>query len=237
MTKATKEFDVARHFDESLAAKYDRRIRQFCPNYDALHRMLIPWLQGLPAAADFLSVGAGTGAEVVTLGKIFPRWRFVAVDVSPDMIKACQARATDAGLADRVACFTGRLQDYASSASFDAVSSVFVSHFIKGRAEKLSYFKSISENLKVGGLLVVADLFGEKGSAEFTALLDAWLRSYAMHGVSDEDLIQDRLHVEKDVDFIPEDDLFTLLHEAGFSTPIRFYQTYLFGGWVATRVH
>jgi hypothetical protein len=62
------------------------------------------------------------------------------------------------------------------------------------------------------------------------------LKSYALHDVSSVDLSHDRAHVERDVDFISENDLAALLREAGFATPLRFYQTYLFGGWVASRV-
>jgi tRNA (cmo5U34)-methyltransferase len=235
MTEPSEQFNVTAHFDESLAAKYDRRIRLFCPTYDALHQMIVPWLQGLPEGSTFLSAGAGTGAEIVTLGKCFQSWRFVAVDVSSDMLSACQYRAAEAKMANRVTFFNGRLQEYQSAAPFDAASSVFVAHFIKGREEKLTYFRSIAANLKPGGLLVLADLFGDKSSPEFTRLLNAWLLSYASHGVSAEELVQDRAHVERDVDFIPEGELIALLNEAGFNKPLRFYQTYLFGGWVATR--
>lgn len=231
----SEQFDVTAHFDESLAAKYDRRIRLFCPSYDALHQMIVPWLQGLPEDSIFLSAGAGTGAEIVTLGKCFPSWHFVAVDVSPDMLSACRHRAAKADITNRVTFFNGRLQDYQSSAPVDAASSIFVAHFIKGREEKLAYFRSIAANLKPGGLLIFADLFGDRGSPEFAQLLNAWLLSYASHGVSAEELAQDRAHVERDVDFIPESSLFSLLSEAGFTNPLRFYQTYLFGGWVATK--
>jgi tRNA (cmo5U34)-methyltransferase len=61
------------------------------------------------------------------------------------------------------------------------------------------------------------------------------LLHYAAHGVSAEELVQDRAHVERDVAFIPESELVALLNEAGFANTLRFYQTYLFGGWVATR--
>jgi tRNA (cmo5U34)-methyltransferase len=230
-----EQFDVTTHFDESLASKYDRRIRLFCPSYDALHQMIVPWLQGLPEGSSFLSAGAGTGAEIVTLGKCFPSWRFVAVDVSPDMLNACQHRAAEAEMVNRVTFFNGRLQEYQSPNLFDAASSVFVAHFIKGREEKLAYFRSIAANLKPGGLLILADLFGDKGSPYFERLLNAWLLSYTSHGVSDEELAQDRAHVERDVDFIPEDELVAFLNEAGFCNPLRFYQTYLFGGWVVTK--
>jgi tRNA (cmo5U34)-methyltransferase len=235
MTMPSERFDVTTHFDESLAAKYDRRIRLFCPSYDALHQMMVPWLQGLPEGARFLSAGAGTGAEIVNLGKCFSSWRFVAVDVSPDMLDACRNKAAEAGMADQVTYFNGRLQEYQSPAKFDAASSIFVAHFIRRREEKLAYFRSIAANLKPGGLLILADLFGDKGSPEFTRLLNAWLLSYASHGVSTDELVQDRAHIERDVTFIPEGELVALLREAGFGTPLRFYQTYLFGGWLATR--
>ncbi|NTW66579.1 MAG: class I SAM-dependent methyltransferase [Nitrospirae bacterium] len=235
MTQPSEKFDVTTHFDESLAAKYDRRIRMFCPSYDALHQMIVPWLQGLPEGSSFLSAGAGTGADIVTLGKYFPSWSFVAVDISSDMLNACQRRVAEAEMANRVTFFNGRLQEYQSPTSFDAASSVFVAHFIKDREEKLAYFRSIAAKLKTGGLLIFADLFGDKSSPDFARLLNAWLLSYASLGISAEELVQDRAHVERDVAFIPENELVALLNEAGFSTPLRFYQTYLFGGWVATK--
>jgi tRNA (cmo5U34)-methyltransferase len=235
MPTSSEQFDVSSHFDESLAAKYDRRIRLFCPSYDALHQMIVPWLQSLPEQSSFLSAGAGTGAEIFTLGKSFPFWHFTAVDVSTDMLNACKNRVADAGMANRVAFFNGRLQEYQSPTPFDAASSIFVSHFIKGREEKLAYFRSISASLKPGGLFILADLFGEKDSPDFARLLNAWLLSYASHGISAEELAQDRAHVERDVAFIPESELLALLHEAGFAAPVRFYQTFLFGGWVATK--
>jgi len=138
-------------------------------------------------------------------------------------------------MTDRVAFFNGRLQEYQSPAPFDAASSVFVSHFIKGREEKLAYFRAIAANLKPGGLFILADLFGAKGSPEFEQLLNAWLVSYASHGVSAEELAQDRAHIDRDVSFIAESELLALLNEAGFGTPVRFYQTFLFGGWVTTK--
>jgi len=233
--KALEQFDASTHFDESLAAKYDRRIRFFCPSYDALHQMIAAWFQSLPERANFLSAGAGTGAEILTLGKLFPSWRFTAVDASRDMLKACHGRIADAGMANRVAFFNGQLQEYQSSELFDAASSVFVSHFIKCRDARLAYFHAVSSNLKPGGVFVLADLFGDKGSSAFGQLLDAWMVSYATHGVSEQELAKDRTHIDSDVSFIPESELFDLLNEAGFDTPIRFYQTFLFGGWAATK--
>lgn len=228
-------FDATTHFDESLAAEYDRRIRRFCPSYDALHHMIAPWFQLLPDHSTFLSAGSGTGVEIVNLGKRFPSWRFVGVDVSSDMLAASRRRISEAAISDRATFFNGRLQEYQAPAPFDAASSVFVAHFIKGRDEKLAYFRSIAEKLKPGGVCVLADLFGDKGSPEFERLSNAWLLSYANHGISAGELARDRAHIERDVDFVTETELLALLSEAGFASVVRFYQTFLFGGWVGTK--
>jgi tRNA (cmo5U34)-methyltransferase len=230
-----EQFDASTHFDEKLSVKYDRRIRLFCPNYDVLHEMIPVWFRGIPERARFLSVGAGTGAEILTLGKLFPSWHFTAVDASRDMLEACRRQISDAGMADRVTLFNGQIQDYQSPAPFDAASSVFVSHFIKGRDWKFAYFNAISSSLKPGGAFVLADLFGDTGSITYRQLLDAWMASYASHGVSGQELTNDRAHIDSDVSFIPESELFDLLNEAGFHGPIRFYQTFLFGGWATKK--
>lgn len=235
MTQPTEQFDPTAHFDESLAAKYERRIRLFCPNYDALHHMITRLLQPMEGRAIFLSAGAGTGAEIVNLGMQFPSRRFLAIDVSADMLKACRVRIAQAGMAERVDFFHGCVQEYRSPVPFDAASSVFVAHFIKGREAKLEYFRSIAANLKQGGLFVLADLFGDKGTPQFERLMSAWLLAYASHGVSAEELAKDKTHIERDVDFVPDGELVALLCEASFVSPVRFYQTFLFGGWVATK--
>ncbi len=235
MLRSSEKFDPTAHFDESLTAKYDRRIRLFCPSYDALHQTIVHLFQPLPEHSIFLSAGAGTGAEIANLGKRFPSWRFVGVDASSDMLNACRQRVSESGFANRVDFFNGWMQDYRSPVPFDAASSVFVAHFIKVRDEKLAYFCSIAANLKPGGMFVIADLFGDKGSQQFERLLNSWLLSYASHGISAEEFAKDRAHIDRDVDFVPEVELVALLREAGFAPPVRFHQTFLFGGWVTTK--
>lgn len=231
----TNQFDVSDHFDETLADKYDNSIRMFCPGYDALHRMMIPFVKELPHHANFLSSGAGTGTEIVTLSKRFPTWRFTAVDPSEDMLNICRKRIEQANGIDRVSFFTGTMQEYENPIAFDAASSIFVSHFIKNTTDKLAYFRSIASCLKPGGVFILADLFGDTNSAEFSPLLDALLASYASHGIAAEKLAQDRAHVEHDIGYRSEYELMELLEQAGFSKPIRFFQSYLFGGWVMTK--
>ncbi|MBG0810888.1 class I SAM-dependent methyltransferase [Methylosinus sp. H3A] len=237
MPQSRGAFDAAAHFDEASATRYDRRIRSFCPSYDALHYIMAAWFEHLPERAEFLSAGAGTGAEILALGRRFPFWRFTAVDVSRDMSNACRDRVVAAGMADRTACFHGRLQEFRPATPFDAASSIFVSHFIAGWNEKLAYFRAVSSLLKPGGTFVLADLFGDRASREFGSLLEAWLVSYASQGVETRELEKDRAHIDDDIAFASESELLDLLNEAGFDAPIRFYQTFLFGCWAMTKRH
>jgi tRNA (cmo5U34)-methyltransferase len=235
MSSSSEQFDAAAYFNQDLAARYERRIRSFCPSYDALHQMLAPLLDDLPEHAAFLSAGAGSGAEIAALGARFPSWRFAAVDLSSDMLDACRSRMAEAGLTARVTFFNGRVQDFRAPAPFDAASSIFVAHFINSAEEKLAYFRAIAAALRPGGRFILADLFGATDTPEFARLFRAWLAFRAAQGVSAEELAQDRAHIERDISFVPERDLLALLAEAGFAAPTRFYQTYLFGGWVTEK--
>jgi len=228
-------FDPARYFDRAVAERYDQGIRLSCPGYDALHQMIAPWLALLPRDSSFLSAGAGTGAEIIALARRFPSWRFVGVDVSADMLRTCERRIAEAGIGNAVTLVNGRLEDYLAPAPFDAASSIFVMHFIRGRQSKLAYLRAIAANLKPAGLFVLADLFGDQRSPEFVQLLRAWLISYMSQGISAENLAQDVAHILKNIAFMPESDLPALLLEAGFVEPLRFYQAFLFGGWVAAK--
>jgi tRNA (cmo5U34)-methyltransferase len=235
MTHSPPVFDPARYFDQDVAARYDQGIRLSCPGYDALHRMLMPLLQLLPPEAAFLCAGAGTGSEVMTLAARFGRWRFVAVDVSASMLDECRRRTLSAGIADRVTLHAGRMEDFDGTVPFDAASSLFVTHFIKGPKEKLAYVQSIAAHLKPGALFVLGDLFGDKGSAEFVQLMQAWLLYYVSHGANAEKLTADLQHIFDNIDFVPETQLRVLLMEAGFCDVARFFQSYLFGGWIARK--
>lgn len=227
--------DVATYFGAEHAAIYDRRIRQRCPSYEALHGMLVAWLAPLPDAARVLVAGAGTGAEIARLGQRFPGWNFVAADISADMLEICRHRLAQGGIAERTAFHHGQLRDYRADAPFDAATSVLVSHFILDRAERLAYYQAIAESLKPGGVFILADLFGAPGTPVFDTLFESWRVSIAEHGISAEELARDREHVMRDIAFLPEEELMAMLKEAGFSEPVRFYQTWLFGGWVMSK--
>ena len=235
MTQPSPPFDAESFFSAELAQKYDEAIRLSCPAYDALHGMIPPLLRGLPADAAFLSAGAGTGAEIITLGRRYPGWRFVGVDVSADMLQTCRRRIAEAGIGNAVDLHHGTVEQYRAPARFDAASSVFIVNYIKGHEQKLAYLRSIAASLKPGGAFVLADLYGDRASPDFVRLMHAWTMMYVSKGVRGENLADLVGRIFNHIAFVPEDEVLQLLREAGFVDTVRFFQAFLYGAWVATR--
>ncbi len=69
------------------AAGYDERIRNLFPFYETIHTAINAVLRGvLGAESELLIVGAGTGAEILELGKSNPGWRFLGIDPAKPML-------------------------------------------------------------------------------------------------------------------------------------------------------
>lgn len=228
-------FDPARYFDKAVADRYDQGIRLSCPAYDALHAMMVPLLQLLAPQARFLCAGSGTGAEIIALAGRFAQWHFTGVDVSADMIARCRERCTQAGIGERVLLHHGPMQDFRGAEPFDGAASIFVAHFLQDAAQRQAYFRAIAQQLKPGALFIVADLYGDKGTAPFVTLLQAWLLYYVSHGANEQKLTADLQHIFGNIAFTPESALIGELEAAGFCEVVRFFQSYLFGAWIARK--
>ena len=137
-------------FKGSQADSYDDGIVRRVPGYLALTELL-------PAAANLLVIGAGTGAELARLAALNPRWRFVAVDPSEAMLDQARRRLDAAA---RVTWFAGTADDLPPSDDrFDDAVSLLVSHFLPVTGEKERFFAAIAAWLKPGAALGTARLF------------------------------------------------------------------------------
>ena len=94
------------------AAGYDERIRKTFPFYEAIHIAINAVLRVyLKPASEILIVGAGTGAEILELGKTNPGWRFLGVDPAQPMLDLAKEKIEATELADRVRLFNGFVSD------------------------------------------------------------------------------------------------------------------------------
>ncbi len=228
-----QEERTAATFDEARAARYEVKIREIAPAYDALHEAVYHVLDPqLDPEAHLLIAGAGTGAEIIRMGQRRPGWRFTAVDPSPEMLARCKARVDEVGLADRVAYVNLLMEDFApDGAAFDAATSICISHFLQEPTVRQRYFDTIAAHLKPGAPFLFADLFGDQTQPAFEHLFQVWRAHYKAAGVPEEEVAEHFEQIEENIAFLPEAQLAKITATAGFEAIHRFYQYYLWGAW------
>lgn len=223
--------------DDAYADAYERRIRRLIPGYDVLHALTLGVLTShLPPNARLLVVGAGTGEEVLRMGNEHPGWMFTAVDPAPEMLQRCRTRLAGTSVESRVEFVRQRidvLDDGAldSGTPYDAATSILVSHFLEEHELKQRFFRAISDRLKPGAPLVIADLCRPAGDQAAAMWTDAWRTVLRQNGGSESGVETTLRQVDDHVFPITEPKLTTLLDRAGFGRPDCFFQAYDWCGW------
>lgn len=226
-------FSTSGFFNQEIADAYDRRNAGLKPISDGLHFLMRLVLADLPKKARVLCVGVGTGAEILSLAQAFPRWTFVGVDPSVEMLTVGVHRLTDAGVADRCDLIHGYVDDVAE-AGFDVVVSLLVAHFIR-REGRPAFYSAIHDRLKPGGRFVSAEISGDLDAPEFPAMLADWKQIQTLMGATPESLakLEDGLRDVLGVLPVPETE--ALWRDAGFPLPVPFFQAFMIRGWHATK--
>ena len=151
-------------FDQQ-AAGYDARWVRMAPIRESLLFLMETVFADLPEDARVLCVGAGTGAEIAHLARRFPRWTFLALDPSTQMIATCRARAEREGFADRCGFHADVVDTLPEAAAFDGATCLLVSQFLLDPAVRTAFFASIARRLRPGGTLAWADLAWDTAAA------------------------------------------------------------------------
>lgn len=225
MTKPSTDFFTKEH-----AERYDERNRKLVSISDSLHFLIRLTLENLPAHARILSVGAGTGAEILSLAKAFPAWSFVAVEPSLPMLNVCRERIQDAGLLDRCEFVHGFAQELPLHADFDAALAVFVAHFVK-RDDRVSFFKSLTDRLRAGGYLVNAEISFDLDSAEFPSMLKNWESVQRLMGATPEALISLPRQLRDVLTVLSPTETEAVICKSEIQLPVRFFQAFMISGW------
>lgn len=225
-------------FDEAHAAIYDTQFAKLAAMRDALHLVTQLALRELPEDAHILSVGAGTGAEILNLAKTFPGWTFTAVDTSAPMLERCRARVAEEHIEARVRFHVGDIHGLPRApGSFDAATAILVSQFVVDPAARQQFFRSIADHLKPRAPLVFADL---AAAVDDEPLRELWQRaqSFAAGRVDTRTDAEKKAAAQsaaKLVAIVPPEEVERLVQAAGFDAPTRVFQTLMIHGWVARR--
>lgn len=222
---------VTQAFNATHAESYDRSLEPILAIKGTLHLLLRWQFSGLPQAARLLVAGAGTGAEARYLAPIFPQWRFTLVDPSEAMLDVARRHAEAEGFANRCSFHTGLVSSLPAD-SFDAASSVLVSHFLASSAERQAYFGEIARRLKPGGLLFNADLCADVEDPRFAPVMDLWLD---LAGMPHDRRPTFRAAFGKGLAAHGLAEVEAIITRAGFSAPVQCLQAALIRAWFTAR--
>lgn len=222
-------------FDLERASSYDKMWAKLAPTRDALHLLIRAVLSDLPANARILCVGAGTGAELLDLAQAFPNWQFTAVDPAIPMLDICRQRAQESGIASRCTFHAGYLDSLPESDSFDAATSLLVSHFIMQPEQRRNFFHQIALRLQPQGYLISSDIAYDLSSSAYPSILKVWLDMMKSAGRPDDELNKMRDAYGRDVAVLPPSEVASMIAAGGFDPPVLFFQNLLMHAWYARR--
>lgn len=216
------------------AADYDQRIRKLFPFYETIHAAINAILRSaLGTESELLIVGAGTGAEILELGRSNPSWRFLGVDPAKAMLDLAKEKIEAAGLANRVGLFNGFVADLPVGKLFDCATSTMIMHFVPDDGGKMEFLRAIASRVKSGAPFVVVDAHGDLTAPQSQLLIEAWKQQQVLAGVKSENVESGMKERIKAIHFVSSERIVELLAEAGFHRVQRFFQNMMLGGWIA----
>ncbi len=219
-------------FNSTLANEYEKGIRRTLPSYDAMLRLTKAFYQSaLQEKASFLVVGSGSGNEIIQLAEQRPDWSFVGIDPSEAMLEIAENRLQS--LSNDISLLQGTILTASVPATnFDAASCILVLHFIESYEEKLATLKGIAQRLKLGAPFVLVSKYGQLNSTETELQFELWRAYWQQHTKLSASELASMEQSIRSLSFMREEAIVTLLQQAGFSQPSRFFATTLFGGWI-----
>jgi tRNA (cmo5U34)-methyltransferase len=216
------------------AAGYDERIRKLFPFYETIHAAINATLRAvLGAESELLIVAAGTGAEIVELGKTNPGWRFLGVDPAQPMLDLAKEKIQAVGLGERVSLFRGYVDDLPTDRLYDGATVAMVLHFVPDDGGKLKLLCNVAKRLKSGAPLVLMDAHGDLSAPGSKLFLDAWKHQQNLAGVKWEEVESGMKERMKTIHLVSSSRMEQLLIQAGFRRTQRFFQVFILGGWIA----
>lgn len=234
LSYAMQKEEITAIFDQQ-ASSYDQKWSELAPLNGALHLLTGSVLAKLPREARILCVGAGTGAEILSLAKKFPGWHFTAVEPSAAMLGVFRSRAEKEGISTRCVFHEGYLDSLPSDGLFDAATAFLVSQFMQDRDVRCQFFQGIAGRLRPAGILISSDLAGDLAAADCQSLLSAWFHLMKGSGISSEEIERMRAAYVRDVAVLPPREVRDIIMLGGFEPPVQFFQAGLIHAWYAKR--
>lgn len=216
-------------FENQRASNYNTFVETWIPNYHFFLEKL-PKLLHQTEEKKLLVVGCGTGNEIEYFTNHSKEWEITGIDPSPDMLQQAHLKFKNT---KNVSLIKGGVSDLDPSDKFNAATLLLVLHFLEDNGEKLNLLKSIADRLKSNASLILLDITGTKSEIKENLKI----LKHLLPDVLNEKEVEERLHrIENKLHHVSEERLKELLKEAGFKTPLRFFQSSIYMGWITSKI-
>lgn len=215
-------------FEDERASKYDDFTQTWIINYQFVIDTVPKIIEmEQPDAKEILVVGCGTGNEMNCLAMTQDNsWNITGIDPSPDMVKIAKQKLKKH---PQVTIIQGEVNQLSVNKKYDVATLLLVLHFMKDDGTKEALLQGISNKLQRGATFILLDIFGDKEEFTFNIKLLEKLLPAEVEGA----IIKDRIaSMPERIYPISEERLSTLAQKTGFSKPIRFFQSAIYGGWI-----
>lgn len=205
---------------------------QFVPGYAAMLQMCAQLIaERAGDNASILILGAGGGLELESFHARWPRWKFCAIDPTPNMLDEARERARACGALDLVDWVEGTIED-APEKLYDGATCLLTLHFIPAD-EKLATLRHLRARLKKGAPFLLVDLCANKNAADYERRLGRYHR-FATDSEAPAalvDYVVGRVRTVLHTQSSERNE--SLLAEAGFTDVGLFFAALSWRGWVA----
>ncbi len=215
-------------FTRDMAERYDERNSGLGDISNNLHFLMRLTMHDLPQDARILCVGVGTGVDILALASHFPGWTFTGVDPSGEMLEVGRRRLAEAGLLDRCILVEGYVEDV-DAGGFDAVVSLLVAHFVK-REERGAFYSAIHDRLRAGGTFLSAEISADLDASHFPAMLADWKQVHSLMGATPDALANLPTSLRETLSVVSPRETEGLWEQAGFASPVPFFQSFMIRG-------
>lgn len=215
-------------FKNERATGYDSFVQRWIPNYQFFIELLPRLLQNVEPK-NLLVGGCGTGNEMLPFVQNESEWQITGVDPSPEMIIQAKQKLRDYSQVKLVQGEVSNLQ----TGKFGAATLLLVLHFLKDDGSKLKLLRQMAAQLLSGSPLILLDITGQ--GETFKSNLNI-LRSMLSPELDRDEVAQRLTRIEHELHHISEERLGSLVAEAGFEKPVRFFQTAVYMGWITRKI-
>lgn len=216
--------------DAQHVARYAEGPPRMVPGFADMHRMASLLLaERVPENGSILVLGAGGGLELKAFALAHPRWTFVGIDPSLEMLQLAEQHL--GLLASRTRLHQGVI-DAAPEGPFDAATCLLTMHFL-GLEERQRTVAEVRRRLKPGAPFVVVHFSIPTDAAERAIWTSRFAAFGVSSGISADDAQRSRRAVESHLNILAPEQDEAILCAAGFSDVSLFYVGFTFRGWVA----